>query len=117
MNKVFKLVYKSGPHGDECSSYEVKFFGQQTLQDLLNALDEREWGLVKVRIPNPETFNLPYATEREKYMDLTIEYKHGKIITPREKYAYLLDKVIDNNYSNFANGGWSLMNYWIKVNI
>ncbi len=115
MNKVFKLKYKSGPHGDACTTYDVELFGEQTLQDFLYALDKQEWGAVNIIVPNPETYNLSYAAEHEKYMEIEIEYKNGIVITPKSEYWVWLDKVIDNNYNNWANGGWSCMNYWIKI--
>lgn len=115
MNKVFKLNYKSGPHGDECSTYEIKIFGKQTLQDFLNALDENEYGTVYIEVPNPETYNLPYASEKERYKDIKINYIKGKSVTFKSVYEDYLDKFIDNSYNNWANGGWGCMNYWIKL--
>ena len=119
MNKIFKLVYKSGPHGDQCTTYNVKFLNSNvTLEDFLkNIVDNTsEWGTVYLKVPNSETYNLPYATENEKYKEIKIEYKYGKIITDRSEFSYYLDLYIDQDYKNmFANGGWSCMDYFIKI--
>ncbi len=115
MNKVFKLKYKSGPHGDECSSYEVEILGKHTLQDFLMSLNKNEFGNVYIIVPNPETYNLLYASERERYMEIKISYKNGLPTSLKSEYDNWLNKTIDNYYSNFAYGGWGAMDYWIKI--
>lgn len=111
----FELIYRSGPHGDACTTYTLKIKEGTTLKDFLESLDSREWGKVRVNTPDPETFNIPYATKDEKYKNVDIEYKNGKIITPLEVYSSLLDFKIDLEYNNWANGGWSCMDYWIRI--
>ena len=115
MDKVFELVYKSGPHGDACTTYTLKIKEGTTLKDFLKSLNPQEWGEVRVNIPDPETSNLPYATESEKYKNIDIEYKYGKILKTSEDFTELLNCQIDLDYNNWANGGWSCMDYWIKI--
>lgn len=111
----FELIYKSGPHGDACTTYTLKIKEGTTLKDFLESLDQQEWGKVSVNAPDPETFDLPYATKDEKYKNIDIEYNNGKILTPLEEYSSILDFKIDLDYNNWANGGWSCMDYWIRI--
>lgn len=78
MKGIFNSIYKSGPHGDECTTFTVKFNGEQTLQNFLNSLNDKEWGTVYVEIPNSKTYNLPYATENEKYMQIKLSINMGQ---------------------------------------
>ena len=118
-NKIFKLVYKSGPHGDECTTYYIKFLENKvTLSDFLQEVKniDQEWGTIYLDVPNVKTYDLPYATESERYKEIKIEYKYGNIITDRSEFSSYLDLYIDQDYKNmFANGGWSYMNYFIKI--
>jgi len=134
MNKVFELVYKSGPHGDACSSYTIKFNGEPTLREFIASVLENkkdEWGEFYVHY---DDVNAPeYATvdERERYV--TIDYKYGNIfktydgnrydesLTPSIGFTDLINQMLDKKLivdwkGNYANGGWSSMSYWIKVN-
>lgn len=111
----FELVYKSGPHGDACTTYTLKIKEGTTLKDFLESLDSQEWGQVRVNTPDPETSNIPYATKDEKYKNVDIEYKNGKILKASEDFTKLLNYQIDLDYNSWANGGWSCMNYWIRI--
>lgn len=120
MNKVFELVYKSGPHGDACSSYTLKFYGEPTLREFIqHVLEQRndEWGEFYVHYDDA---NAPeYATVNERERKITIDYKYGhidKICGFSDIVNQILDKKLNINWEgNYANGGWSSMSYWIKV--
>ncbi len=133
MNKVFELIYKSGPHGDACTSYTFKFYGEPTLKEFINYVlqnNKDEWGEFYVYYDDPNTPE--YATVDERECEITIDYKYGHIIQTYDGNRYdkylipsvefsdlanqMLDKKLDINWKgNFANGGWSSMSYWIKV--
>ena len=128
--KIFELKYKSGPHGDECCSYNIKFNKEIiTVREFLNQLNPEEWGAVRLYVPNPLTWGQDNLAEHELYMEFYIEYKNGvihnlpktatkwvndKIIDTSQDIGKYLDCVIDVN-KGWANGGWSCMDYWIFV--
>ena len=120
MDKVFELVYESGPHGDSCLSYNIKFNGKPTLKEFINQIlknHKDEWGKFYVYYNDK---NAPeYATSDEREKHIIIEYKNGKIIKSEllDFANKMMNNKIDVNWKrSFANGGWSLMSYWIKIN-
>lgn len=133
MDKVFELVYKSGPHGDCCSSYTLKFYGEPTLREFIQqVLEQRndEWGEFYVHYDDASAPK--YATVDEREREITIDYKYGHIdktydgnrydksLTPSVGFSDLVNQILDKKLNinwkgNYANGGWSSMSYWIKV--
>ena len=101
-DNVFELVHKDGPHGDSCSTYDIKIGENVTLAEFFEHLNPREWGEVHLEIP--------YSKE-VRVNRLDIEYNNGRITNmPYEAFLYI-NKVIK---SGWASGGWSCMIYWIR---
>lgn len=104
MKKDFELVYKSGPHGDQCTSYSIKFNKPITLSEFLSQLDSNEWGSVEARTIN--------TSKVSGYDKIKIVYHNGTIteISPfADPYMNAIIK------SGSANGGWSSMNYYLEL--
>lgn len=99
-DNVFKLIHRSGPHADECSTYDLEIGKNVTLAEFLENLDQREWGDVRLLIN---------VNEKQTYID--IEYKYGKITNLPEEALSYMNKVVKSGWSN---GGWSNMDYWLK---
>lgn len=91
-DNVFNLVHKDGPHGDQCSSYDIEIGNDITLSEFLEHLNPEEWGKIHLA-------------------DITIKYSNGKITYMPDEALLYMDKVIK---SGRAYGGWSLMDYWIE---
>ena len=121
MKGIFNLIYKSGPHGDECTTYKLEFAPNITLERFINGVisDNLKWGKIYVGYINTNIENFLFATENEKYSWFEIEYKYGRItnISNKSLYNKYKDKIIENNDYNWSNGGWSCMDYWIRFNI
>lgn len=118
MNTIFKLNHVSGPHGDECSTYDIEFLKDNvTLYEFLCDLNKAEWGTIRLKVLNPSLAKLDYAMESEKYDEVRINYKNGKYKEERDREtcAPYLSNELDLSYRSWANGGWSLMDYWIKL--
>lgn len=95
--KPFRLVETGGPYGDCTCSYDVIFRSPMTLGEFIAALphDEREWGCVRA--------------EHHK----VAEYKRGTTVIMDSIYYFCnLNRVV---VSATANGGWSLMDYWVVL--
>ena len=99
-DNVFKLIHRSGPHSDECSTYDLEINENVTLAEFLEHLDPREWGDVRLLIQ---------VNEKQMYID--IEYKYGKITNLPEEALSYMNQVVKSGWSN---GGWSNMDYWLK---
>lgn len=118
-NKIYDLKYKSGPHGDECTTYSVIFYKEDiTLQEFItNVVNNNllEWGSFYIQIKDPELEKLDYLAPNECYSEIEITYKYGEIHYKTEtKFDNIIwDMYIDANKNNWANGGWSNMDYWI----
>ena len=110
-DNVFKLIYRSGPHGDECSTYDLEIGKNVTLSEFLEYLDPQEWGDVRLVIQNPKLESMDWLTLNEKQMYIDIEYKYGKITNLPEEALSYMNKVVKSGWSN---GGWSNMDYWLK---
>ena len=110
-DKVFKLIHKSGPHGDECSTYDLEIGENVKLGEFLAYLDPQEWGQVWLVIQDPRLASVDWLTSNEKQMYIDIEYKYGKITNLPEEALSYMDKVVKSGWSN---GGWSNMDYWLK---
>ena len=95
MAKGIELKYKGGPYGDECSEYEFETFTIMTIKEFLEtiAADKKEWGYIRTNY----------------FGDLIAEYSHGEITY----HIDCVDKLIDLH--GFAYGGWSRMDYVIKI--
>ena len=114
--KSIELIHKSGPHGDECSSYELKFNEQMTVREFLQKLPEEEWGNVYVNIPNPDTWDCEYAAEHERWMRINISYaEYGTLKNIPYEFRPYLDSKIDIHKSATAYGGWGCMDYNLCV--
>lgn len=118
MDKIYDLKYKSGPHGDECTTYYIVLYKDNiTLQDFINAIIKNnlnEWGTIYVKVKDPELTKLDYLAPSEQYKEIKIEYGQ-QIKTPRSEYLRYIDKYIDKSYNNWANGGWGYMSFNIKL--
>lgn len=108
-DNVFKLIHRSGPHGDECSTYDLEIGENVTLSEFLEYLDPQEWGEVRLVLHN--TAGLEWIAVNEKEMYIDIEYKYGKITNLPEEALSYMNKVVKSGWSN---GGWSCMDYWLK---
>ena len=120
MKGTFNLIYKSVPQGDECISYTLDIMPNITLENFVVAVlsNELEWGKIRVHYMNKNVENFDCATTDEKYSShFDIEYKYGRIehISDQSLYDKFKDTVLTNNDHNWANGGWSCMNYWIRI--
>lgn len=118
MNNIFELKYKSGPHGDACTSYDIIFLKDNVkLYEFLESIPKNEWGTIHFKVLNLFTVKLDYATEDEKYDELRAEYNNGNYKHEEDKMICLpyLYKNIDLDYNSWANGGYGSMNYWIKI--
>ena len=95
MAKEIILKHKGGPYGDECSDYEFNTSTIMTLKDFAEtiAADKKEWGYIKT-----SCFEEPL-----------VEYSHGKITYYTDKFGSLVTP------RGSANGGWSRMDYIIKL--
>ena len=95
MAKGIELKHKGGPYGDECSDYEFKTSTIMTIKEFLEAIaaDKKEWGYIRTNY-----FGDPIA-----------EYSHGEITY----HTNDIDKLIDPH--GFAYGGWSRMDYIVKI--
>lgn len=104
MKKDFELVYESGPHGDQCYSYDIKFNKPVTLQEFLIQLNPEEWGDIEVR-----TIDL---TEVSGYKKIKIQYRNGNVTKSSPFIDLYTDKIIK---SGNAYGGWSHMTYFLEL--
>lgn len=110
-DNVFKLIHRSGPHGDACSTYDLKIGENVTLSEFLEYLDPQEWGEVRLVVQDPKLTNVNWLAVNEKQMYVDIKYKDGEITyLPEEALSYM-NKVVKSGWSN---GGWSNMDYWLK---
>lgn len=112
-NNVVTWVKTGGPYGDETSTYKVILSKDLTLKEFVDLVldDEREWGNFEIG-------------DKKGYLIRYIGYTHGEIKnTEKGKWAeeyyddtplgdlgnFLVEKEI------FAHGGWTNMNYSIKL--
>lgn len=89
---MIKTIYKSGPYGDQCNSYDV-VTDNKTVGDFIKDVlsDHQEWGYIIV------------GSKR-------IEYRYGKLI---DKIPDAWDnRPIKGKVTAF--GGWSRMDYEIS---
>ena len=96
MNKRIIMSCTGGPYGDATSSYKFTIIGNEmTLEQFAEAIaeDEREWGSIRKSSP---------------FGEVLADYKYGKI-------NYRADKNIKIAKEGTANGGWSLMDYYVEV--
>ena len=110
-DNIFKLIYRSGPHGDECSTYDLEIGENVTLAEFLEYLDPQEWGDVRLVIQDPKLESMDWLAVNEMQMHIDIEYKDGKITNLPEEALSYMNTVVKSGWSN---GGWSRMDYWLK---
>lgn len=100
---MFKLVCTGGPFGDATSNYKVVFDQECTVREFFKAILKKgnEWGVIDIRIDQ---------AENHPYMMGSCDYSHDKLSgnIPKD----WLDRTID---SATASGGWSRMDYNIKL--
>ena len=121
MKGIFNLVYKSGPHGDEMTTYKLGIMPNITLEKFVVGVisNELEWGKIRVHYLDKNMKNFDCATFDEKYSSyFDIKYNYGHIvnITDMSLWDKYRNTMLTNNNYNWANGGWSCMNYCIRIN-
>ena len=116
MEKIYDLVYKSGPGGDQCTTYDIKFKKDKiTVREFIQNVIEwnpSEWGEFYIYWIDPVLRDCPYAGSTEKYTHVEMDYKWGNFLGSNG-HPELLNKYIDVNANNWSNGGWSAMSYTI----
>lgn len=112
----FELKYKSGPGGDQCTTYDIVFYKDNvTVREFISfivSINAEEYGEFYVYYTDPKLKDVPYLGKSEKLTKFEVKYKYGKILPFSVPKEYL-DKYIDINANNWANGGWSAMSYWL----
>lgn len=103
-NKRFKLKYICSL-GDATCDYELIIEKPCTLRQFVKDVvsNKKEWGEIGITSEDPfKVFGDPY-----------IKYKHGELLStfPDE----LLDKQIDIEAEHRASGGWSRMDYLVRL--
>ena len=117
---MIEFIYKSGPHSDETSWYDVKFPDDWTVRDFIRyvvftyAPEHGEWGEFAIN-----------NTDFVEYTARTSEKPHAWLCVPswaKDKEARLAEsKQLYNDNINKklvsvrANGGWSAMSYYLAV--
>ena len=103
---VFKFI-RSTPVGGDCTcGYEIKLERSYTVKDFIDTvLAERadEWGYIGIYDP--------YNFAGRHFGNPNMEYSHGKIVTSNFTEDILRKEVKDVS----ASGGWSRMDYVLKV--
>lgn len=97
--ELLEFKCTGGPYGDETSSYDVKVNKKfVTVNDIINyVLDKKyEWGYICI--------NSHGLTE-------DFEYRYGTIIKDN-----IPEEIKSSNINSItASGGWSRMDYYIKI--
>lgn len=99
---MFDMICTGGPYGDCCCNYAVQFDRDYTVGEFVKeVLKEKpgEWGSFEIA-----------ATSGRRGNVNTCEYKHGKVTKgfSGDVKGMKIKEVT-------ANGGWSLMHYYLKV--
>ena len=103
---VFKLIQSTPVSGDCTCGYNVKLDREYTVKDFIDTvLSERtrEWGCIGMY--DQSDFVGRY------FGNPNMEYSHGKIVTSNFTEDILRKEVKDVS----ASGGWSRMDYILKV--
>ena len=101
----FEMICTGGPFGDSCCIYDVRIEGKCTVREFVESvLKEKpgEWGTFEI------VKDMKYISQSR--VD-DCEYKKGEI-TRNFRKAETAEKEIEEIK---ANGGWSLMTYFIKT--
>lgn len=103
--KCFKLSTALYSSSDATCGYELYFIKPCTLKQFIEDVisNKKEWGYIGIQLKDKATiFGDPY-----------IEYRWGKLLSkfPGE----LLDKQIDIKAKHKASGGWSRMDYLVRL--
>ena len=95
MTNNITMTHTGGPYGDECSSYKFTLNREMTLKEFAEmiAVDKREWGYISLGFNNR-----------------LVDYKRGEI-----RYKPDVSKDIIIAKEGTAHGGWSRMDYYIKL--
>lgn len=102
---AFGMKCTGGPYGDSCSSYDIIFDREYTVKEFIEeVLKEKpgEWGEFTIEKDLKHT----YTSSLDN-----CEYKYGKITKGFKKTESESMRIEEVK----ANGGWSLMNYFIKA--
>ena len=88
------MIHTGGPYGDCCSSYKFILDKEMTLQEFAKtiAADKREWGVIKLS---------PFG-------EILVDYSDGKI-------TYRGNKNLVIATEGTAHGGWSNMDYYVRI--
>ena len=103
---VFRLIQSTPVSGDCTCGYNVKLDREYTVKDFIDTvLSERngEWGYIGI-------YN-QYAFDGRHFGNPNMEYRYGKIVTGNFTEDVLSKEVKDVS----ASGGWSRMDYVLKV--
>lgn len=96
----FDFKCTGGPFGDCTSNYEIEFSREFTVREFVNEVikNKDEWGDFHI-----VTKGKPFGIEKS-------EYRHGKILSS------FSEEILDRKIKFVrANGGWSLMSYYITL--
>ena len=97
--KLLEFIHTGGPYGDETSTYNVKINKEKPIiRDIINYVlnETREWGYIVIND------NMP---------NYDFEYRYGFIVKdniPEEIKNTEIESIT-------ASGGWSRMDYYIKI--
>lgn len=96
-----KFTQTGSTSGDCTAPYSVSNYKAQTVGEFIEEVlqNKAEWGYIKVCIPNCSWLDYP-----------SCEYRYGSIV--EELDSSYLDKKIK---SVDASGGWTRMDYYIKI--
>ena len=121
MTELMKFTCTGGPYGDECSSYDVSFPEGWTFEDFLRYMvhtyskEHKEWGDVSIGsifsghvIEYKSGMAWLYAGKRWH----NAEEKHECYENSVRLYESNLKKKV---VSIYAYGGWSTMDYVVKL--
>ena len=100
-----KMIHTGGPYGDACSSYDVQFDKEYTVQEFVETVlkeKHNEWGSFTITTD----FHYTYTNQKDN-----CEYKYGKI-TNDFKNPETKSQIISEVK---AHGGWTAMDYFIKT--
>lgn len=103
---LFARRHVAGPFGDATSGYEIDLHKEEiTVGEFIDAVliqEPKEWGDVRIQFKDSALWDMP-----------KVEYKNGSILeegmTITDEHKSLKIK------SATSNGGWSNMDYTLKV--
>lgn len=99
---MFKLIHTAGPFGDCTNNYDVQLDKNYTVGEFVETVlkeEPKEWGYIGI------------YKKGEIFGDPVCEYRYGKLITKPLPEEFLRRDIKEVK----ASGGWSRMDYTIKV--